>query len=269
MNKITENINNSLLKIEQTAPVVHHITNFVTINDCANVSTALGASPVMAYSHYECAQITEVSNALVLNTGTPDKMRFKAAVLSGKCANTNGIPIILDPVGAGAVAFRQNGIFDILKNVRPSVIKGNSAEIKTLAGLSNISNKCIDSAENQIDMEIVKELAAELKTVIAVTGQKDIITDGLRTVSISRGTNMFTRISGAGCMASSVIGAFLSVNKEPFNAAVQAIFLVDACGENAAEISRGPADFKVNFINALYLFRNTGTDEGGIVFEQG
>lgn len=266
MSDFAGGIKATLLKIRQQHPVIHQITNFVTINDCANITTALGASPVMACCSEEAEDITSASQALVLNLGTPDNCRFEAAALSGKKANTHDIPIIIDPVGIGASAYRKAGVENILKEVHPSVIKGNAAEIRTLAGISNTTNKCIDSAETIESLDTIKSLARELHTVIAVSGREDIITDGIRTARISRGTEMFTFISGAGCMTSSVIGAFLSVESDPFAAAVNAVYCVNICGEKAAAQSKGPADFRINFINVLYSLADNNIEEEGIFF---
>lgn len=258
-----------LKNIRLSKPVVHHITNFVTINDCANITTALGASPVMAYNKGEVAEMTALSNALVLNLGTPDFSRFDTITLSGKTANQLNIPVIVDPVGIGATSFRQNGIKQLFNEVSTSVIKGNASEIKTLTGLGINNNKVIDSEESvdTANIAVIKSFAHSMNTVVAVTGKVDYITNGTHIVKINRGTEMFTYISGAGCITSSVIGAFCAVEKDSFLATACAIYAINICGEKAAKECQGPADFKIKLINALYALHNEEIMEEGILFE--
>ncbi|MCI8342752.1 MAG: hydroxyethylthiazole kinase [Firmicutes bacterium] len=267
MNEFVEKLKTNLKKIRLESPIIHHITNAVTINDCANVTASLKASPVMAYFEKEVAEITSASNALVLNFGTPDETRFKSATISGIAANKKGIPIVIDPVGVGASKFRHKSTKEMLCLVKPSIIKGNTAEIKALAGIDNKNNRCIDSSETEIDIETLKDFSLRLNAVIAVTGKRDLITDGSRTAFIERGTPMFTHISGAGCMASSVIGTFSAVEKDFFEAAVQSLYAVNICGERAAAVSNGPADFKMNFINFLYCLEKSEIEKEGVFFE--
>lgn len=258
-----------LKNIRLSKPVVHHITNFVTINDCANITTALGASPVMAYNKDEVAEITALSNALVLNLGTPDFSRFDTVALSGKTANGLNIPVVVDPVGIGATLLRQNGVKQLFNKVAPSVIKGNASEIKTLTGLRISKNKVIDSEEtvNASNIDVIKSFARSMNAVVAVTGKVDVITNGTQLIKINRGTEMFTYISGAGCVTSSVIGAFCAVEKDTFLATACAIYAINICGEKAAKECQGPADFKIKLINALYALHSDKITEEGIFFE--
>lgn len=259
----------SLADIKNTRPVIHHITNLVTINSCANAVSALGASPVMARAKEEAAQITSLSNALVLNLGTPDSDIFQAAKLSALCANKNGIPIIMDPVGIGASSFRKDNINSLLMKIRPSVIKGNLAEIKTLSGIKLEKNKVIDSQENINEdvFELAKSTAKKFNCIIAITGKEDIITDGKNLCKIKRGTEIFTCISGAGCITSSVIGTFLSVEKNPFLASSYGIYVMNICGEKAALEAKGSGSFYVNLIDNLFNINKINIAEEGIFFE--
>ncbi|MGE4215263.1 MAG: hydroxyethylthiazole kinase [Anaerotignaceae bacterium] len=269
MTDFSAKLNCILKNIRKTKPVIHHITNFVTINDCANITTALGASPVMAYNKDEVVEITSLSNALVLNLGTPDASRYDAVTLSGKTANSLNIPVVIDPVGIGATPFRQNGIKQLFNEVSPSIVKGNASEIKTLAGLGISQNKVIDSSEtiHTANIDAIKAFAHSINTVVAVTGKVDVITNGTRLIKINRGTEMFTYISGAGCMTSSVIGAFCAVEKDTFLATACAIYAMNICGEKAAKDCDGPADFKIKLINALYALHSEEVKEEGIFFE--
>lgn len=258
-----------LKRIRLSKPIVHHITNFVTINDCANITTALGASPVMAYNKDEVTEITALSNSLVLNLGTPDSSRFDSVTLSGKTANQLNIPVIVDPVGIGATLLRKNGIKQLFDEVSPTVIKGNASEIKTLTGLVISKNKVIDSEEtlDTANIDTIKSFANGMNTVVAVTGKVDVITNGTCLVKINRGTEMFTYISGAGCITTSVIGAFCAVEKDTFLATACAIYAINICGEKAAKDCQGPADFKIKLINALYALHSEEIMEEGIFFE--
>jgi len=269
MSTFSANLKERLLKIREMHPVIHHITNTVTINSCANVTSAMGASPIMAYTKEESNQVTALSSALVLNTGTPDNNRFVATVLSGKEANLRGIPIVLDPVGVGATDFRKDHLKKIMKEVHPSIIKGNLAEIKTLSGLTLNNNKAIDSIETVDDstMLTLEESAKKFNCVVALTGKEDIITDSKRICRITRGTPMFTYISGAGCITSSVIGCFLAVEKDPYMAAIYALYTMSVCGEKAAAMSNGPADFYINLVNNLFNIHTNEIEEEGISFE--
>ena len=259
----------NLLAIRQTRPIVHHITNLVTINSCANITTAIGASPVMASAKEEAGQITASSSALVLNTGTPDHNRIITTVLSGKSANANNIPIILDPVGVGATDFRLEHLKKLIHEVQPSIIKGNLAELKTLSGISLKINGLIDSVdkEDASTLDTLKELSKRLNCVIALTGKEDLITDGKRVCRIKRGTDMFTFISGAGCITSSVMGAFAAVEKDMFIVAVCALYTMAICGEKSAKVSNGPGDFYPNLLNYVFNLHNCDIDEEGVLFE--
>lgn len=272
MNNFGEEIKISLNKIKTENPMVHHITNFVTMQDCANITVAVGASPVMAYYKNEVGEITFAAKSLVLNTGTPDKGRIKAVINAGVAANNKNIPVVLDPVGVGATDFRQKSIEKILREVKPAVIKGNVSEIKFLAGL-DIIKKGVDAGDKfESDLkEIFKNLAKKLQAVIIVTGEQDYITDGIRSCTISRGTKMFRSISGAGCMTSSVVGSFLAVENDSFLAAVYGVYTMNVCGELAEKAlaqNEGAGTFKVKLFDEIYsLYKIENLVEDGVLFE--
>lgn len=269
MINLADQLHSILKNIPLLKPVVHHITNSVSINDCANITAALGASPVMAYNEKEVKEITTLSNALVLNLGTPDTSRFEAAAISGRVANQLDLPVIIDPIGVGASQLRSNGVKMLCREVMPTVIKGNAAEIKTLAGLGIRKNKVIDAAEtiDSDNLHTIKAFALNMNSVVAITGKVDIVTDGTHLVKMHRGTEMFTYISGAGCMTSSVIGTFSSVEKDPFVATVCAIYAMNICGEKAAKMCDGPADFKSKLINEFFVLSQEEIKEEGVFFE--
>lgn len=218
-------------KIQEKKPLIHQITNHVTVNDCANITLAAGASPVMAQAIEEVSEMVEQSQALVLNTGTLDDNLIQAMIQAGQTANERKIPVVLDPVGVGATSFRLETIQKILQNVQFSVIRGNASEISTLCGVRE--GKGVDaSSEMRSDrFESIQLLAQKLQTVIAVSGAVDYITDGTNEAKVSNGTPLLTRISGTGCMTASLIGCCLGAEMSPMESAVTALTAMGIVGE--------------------------------------
>ena len=269
---------NAAKEIPKRRPMVHHITNFATMQDCANITAALGASAVMAFSQEEVAEIAALAQAVVLNLGTPSPERFQTAAIAGKGAYAHQVPVLLDPVGVGASVFRKREMEKLLGEIRPAIIKGNRSEIKTLAGLSLYKNKGVDS-EEPMDQDMEKSLmqvAKRYDCVAAATGEEDCITDGNRVCYIQAGTALFTRISGAGCMASSITASFLAVMEDPFLACCAGLWAVNICGEYAAARlthKEGPGKFKVLFFDAIYHLDTVAKEMEGrkqaILFSEG
>ena len=207
---ILENAAELLGKVREQVPLVHNITNYVTVNDCANALLAIGGSPIMADDIAEAADITAISSALVLNMGTLNARTIQSMLEAGKKANELGIPVVFDPVGAGASALRNETAERILSQVKIAVLRGNLSEISFAAGLE-VSPKGVDSSEadSNNDAAVVGRRAAEkYHCVAAVTGAVDVITDGKRVVRISNGHRMLSRVTGTGCMTSAITGAF-------------------------------------------------------------
>ncbi|MCL6560997.1 MAG: hydroxyethylthiazole kinase, partial [Firmicutes bacterium] len=200
-----------LARLKEKKPLVHHITNMVTVNDCANVTLAVGALPVMAHAPEEVEEMAKAAQALVLNIGTLTREQVDAMILAGKAANSLGIPVILDPVGAGATGLRSRSTERILGEVRISVVKGNSAEMSILAGKGGRIRgvESAEAAENMV--EAAAEIARRYGTVAAVSGATDIITDGKRVAFVDNGHPMMGTITGTGCMLSSVVASFCGV----------------------------------------------------------
>ena len=259
MNNLYNEFKNTLENIKNKKPIVHSITNYVTANDCANICIALEASPVMAQYIDEVEDIVCLANSLVLNIGTADLDMVKSMIVAGKKANERNIPVILDPVGAGASKFRYESIKKILDNVNISVIKGNLAEIKTILGASIKNNKCIDSLESfncfdDSEKEIIKDLAKKLGCVIAITGKDDYITDGNREFIIQRGTKLLATITGSGCMTATIIGSFSGVCDDSFKSCVFGVLTMNIAGEIAERnlnTNEGSGMFKVKLIDAV------------------
>lgn len=259
-----------LTRLREKKPLVHHITNMVTVNDCANVTLAIGALPVMAHALEEVEEMAGAAQAVVLNIGTLSRQQVDAMILAGKAANSLGIPVILDPVGAGATALRSRSAERILYEVRVAVIKGNSAEIGILAGKGG-RIRGVESEEAAGDMvEAAAELAHRYGTVVAVSGAKDIITDGKRIAFVDNGHPMMGTITGTGCMLSSVIASFCGVEQDSFKAAVAAFVCFGLAGELAAARpeTKGPASFKTAFFDEIYNLTEEKINSGKKITRQ-
>lgn len=256
-------VSNALDNVRRINPLIHSITNYVTVNDCANILLAIGASPIMADDLKECADITALSKALVINIGTLNERTIESMIISGKKANELGIPVIFDPVGAGASAFRNETTKRIIDEVKISVIRGNMSEIKFISGLS-CETKGVDASENdeQSDdkekIKIAKDLAVKLNCSIAITGVKDFISDGKRCVVLENGTKLLSKVTGTGCMTSALIGAYLGAGNDSFISAVSGIISMGICGEVSFDKNEtlGTGSFRVGIIDAISKLNN-------------
>jgi len=243
---------NPLKTIRETKPLVHHITNWVTIYDCANITRAFGALPVMAHAPEECADMTKISSALVLNIGTLTPEIINSMLLSAAAANEKKIPVVLDAVGVGATKFRDEMAAKILGSVRIDIIKGNYSEIAKLAG-EKAETKGVEATSISADPEkVAKEFAKSSSSVVVMTGKEDVISDGSRTFIVKNGHGLMGSIVGTGCMAASIIGSFAAVNPDYCFAARDALCYFGAAGELAAKKSAGPGSFKVNLYDEVF-----------------
>ncbi|MBF8982772.1 hydroxyethylthiazole kinase [Lutibacter sp. B2] len=253
--EIYEKISNSLKSVKEHCPLVHHITNYVTTNICADVTLAIGASPVMASAPIEVADMLKLSSALVLNIGTCTPESIKAMLIAGKTANENNIPIVLDPVGVGATPFRYESVMKLLDQLKITVIKGNLSEIKCIAGL-NTKSRGVDSVDlDDHSPGIATKLATQLDCIIAITGKEDIISDGDHTYILDNGHILLTKITGTGCMTSSLIGSFLGANKNTLISAIAGISTMSIAGEIASKRMNkldGSGSFKRYLMDAIY-----------------
>ena len=233
-----------LESVRNKNPLIHHITNYVTVNDCANITLAVGASPVMADDISEAADIARIASALVINMGTLNERTVASMLAAGKAANEAGIPVVFDPVGVGASSLRNQSAARILDEVRISVLRGNISEIKRIAG-AQAETKGVDASQEDLltaadAVAVAKSLPAKLGCVVAVTGAIDIVSDGEKTVCIENGHFMLSNITGTGCMCSSLIGSFCGA--EPgscFEAAAAALMTMGVAGEIAFEQAGG------------------------------
>ncbi|MGB9678545.1 MAG: hydroxyethylthiazole kinase [Thermoanaerobacteraceae bacterium] len=250
---------NFIKELRNKRPLIHHITNVVTVNDCANITLAVGALPVMAEALQEVEEMVSEADALVLNIGTLSDIQIESMIRAGKAANFNKKPIILDPVGVGATKYRTESVQKILSNIKVSVIKGNSAEISILAGESG-KIKGVESLKeiNNISFS-AKKLAKIYSCVVAVSGAVDIVTDGEKIYYIKNGDPIMGTITGTGCMLSSVVGSFCGSWGNFFEATVEAITAFGIAGQKASRNIniKGPGSFKLAFFDEMYLL----TDE--------
>lgn len=241
-----------LHEVKEKNPLVLHYTNEVTINDCANITLALGASPLMSYSFEEVEDIIAASSAVVINIGTMTSSRLDLFLQAGKAANKLGKPVVLDPVGVFATKKRAEFVNQLITEVKFDVIKGNADEIQYIAGIEATGQGVDASADSEIEMERIKELAESLGTTIAITGRRDFITDGKRVIFIENGTDKLKSITGTGCMIASLIGSYLGIANDSFSAASLGVLTMSVCGEIAALENPPIGTFKVRLFNELY-----------------
>ncbi len=240
-----------LERIRTQSPVVHHLTNWVTIYDCAQVVKVLGASPVMAHAPEEVEEMVRLASALVLNIGTLTVNMVESMKLAARAANARGIPVILDVCGAGATAFRDRKSFELLDEVRIDVIKGNASEMARISG-APVQTKGVDATPVALDLEEVgQNLALRRKCTVVITGPEDLVVDGSRRFAVKNGHPLMSRVVGTGCMAASVIGAFVAVEPDLAVAAAAGLICFNVAGELAAELSPGAGSFKVKLFDCL------------------
>jgi hydroxyethylthiazole kinase len=228
--------------VKNNTPLVHNITNYVTVNDCANILLACGGSPIMADDIEEVEEITSISSALVINIGTLNSRTVESMIKSGKKANELNIPVVLDPVGAGASRFRTDTAFRLLDEIKFAVIRGNMSEIKAVGKVNTSKSRGVDAGVSDSITErnvneiakYVETLSEKLNAVVAVTGAIDIISNGAKSYAVRNGHPAMGKISGTGCMLTSVIGAYCGANKNNIiDAAAAAVCAMGLCGELA------------------------------------
>jgi hydroxyethylthiazole kinase len=244
-------VGESLREIRARKPLVHQITNYVVMNETANATLALGALPVMAHAPEEVEEMVGLAGALVLNIGTLSSHWVGAMLAAGWAANQRGVPVVLDPVGAGATTYRTDTARRILDEVDVAVLRGNAGEIATLVGVAAEVRGVESAAVAAEPADLAREAARSLGVVASVTGPVDHVSDGDRVAAIANGDPMLATITGTGCMSSAMTGCFLAVAGSPFDAAVEALVAFGVAGEDAAREARGPGSFHVNLYDAL------------------
>lgn len=240
--------------VKQQRPLVHNVTNVVVTNFTANGLLAVGASPVMAYAREEVADMAKIAGALVLNLGTLSADLVEAAIIAGRSANLHGIPVLLDPVGAGATPFRTKSALEILREVRISMVRGNAAEIAHLIGeAAAIKGVDADGLEDEAPVDLAARAANRLGTIVAITGKEDVITDGMQGYVIRGGHPIMAKVTGTGCLLTSIMGAFAAVEPDLLTAGAAALACYGEAAARAYQAAgyRGPGSFQSAFLDAL------------------
>ncbi|MBU0679547.1 MAG: hydroxyethylthiazole kinase [Verrucomicrobia bacterium] len=247
-----ESIWTDVTAIREQAPLVHNITNYVVMNTTANALLALGASPVMAHANAEVEEMTAIAGALVVNIGTLSPDWVSAMETAIVTAGKKGKPVILDPVGVGATSYRTRTARMLLDLNGASIVRGNASEIMALHS-AEASTKGVDSTAGAEDaLSAARALSAAHDLVTVISGETDFVIGDSREIAISNGHPMMPRVTGLGCTASALLGAFAAVNADRFAAAAHGMAVMGICGEIAAGRSEGPGSLQLHFIDALY-----------------
>lgn len=246
-----EEIAGALDAVREKRPLVHNITNYVVMNSTANALLALGASPVMAHAVEEVEELVSLAGALVINIGTLSSHWIEGMFLAGRRANALGIPVVLDPVGAGATRLRTDTSRRLLAEAHPVVLRGNASEILAV-GAGEGGTRGVD-ASHTVDQarQTAIALAREHGAVVAVTGAEDFVTDGRRAARVRNGHSLMGRVTGTGCASSSITGAFCAVERDPLKAAAAALVVFGLAGEIAAEGCPRPGTYGIRLLDGL------------------
>jgi hydroxyethylthiazole kinase len=241
----------ALQRVRAQTPVVHNITNYVVMNATANALLALGASPVMAHAPAEMEEMVGIAGALVLNLGTLSDPWIEAMILAGQAARRRGVPVVLDPVGAGATTYRTETALRLVAELSPAIVRGNASEIRALAARPG-ATRGVDSVHGtEESLEAARALSDHHGCVVSVSGATDLIVSRGRLARVHNGVPLMTRVTGMGCTATALTGAFAAVAASPFEAAIQAMAVMGVAGELAAERAGGPGSLQVAFLDAL------------------
>lgn len=247
--------------IRRKSPVIHNITNYVVMNNTANALLALGASPVMAHAPEEMTEMVGIASALVINIGTLSKEWIRAMFLAAEAARKKGTPIVLDPVGAGATTYRTRTVRELLKEAKPAILRGNASEIMATCG-DLAQTKGVDTTEASHDaLTAAHTLNKTYGSVISISGETDYIVGDSRTIRVHNGHAMMPRVTGLGCTATALTGAFAAVTPDPALAAAQAMAIMGIAGEMAAEKAEGPGSLQMHFLDALYSLSKTDIEQ--------
>ncbi len=256
-----QSISADLARVREKSPLVHNITNFVVMNNTANALLALGASPVMAHAVEEVKDMVNIASALVINMGTLNPQWVDGMLEAGKAATAKSIPVVFDPVGVGATLYRNEVAARILAECKPTFIRGNASEIMALAK-ENVVTKGVDSsASSDSAIDAAKRLAQETGAVVVISGPEDFITNGQEVLSTQNGSTVMARVTGMGCTATAVLGAFAGVNPNRMEAATHAMAVMGIAGEIAASKSGGPGTLQLHFLDTLYNLDEDNIEE--------
>ncbi len=242
----------NLKELREKKPLIHNITNYVVMNFTANSLIAMGALPVMAHAENEVEEMASIAGALVINIGTLSDPWIRAMFRAGHAANKNGVPVILDPVGSGATSLRTETAKNLIDELDIAIIRGNASEVLSLSG-EDSRTKGVDSIHSVEDAaQAAVELSLELNTVIAITGQRDLVTDGNTVFRVNNGHELMGKVTGSGCAATTAIAAFAAVNKKYVEAGAFALGYYGLAGQWSAMKHTSPGSFRVGLIDSLY-----------------
>jgi len=250
----------TLARIRERKPLVHQITNYVVMNETANVTLALGALPVMAHAREEVEEMVGLASALVLNIGTLSPPWVDAMLAAGKAANARGIPVVLDPVGAGATRYRTATARRVLDEVDVAVLRGNAGEVATLVGIDAEVRGVESIGAGGDPAKLAREAARRLGVVASVTGPVDHVSDGETVLAVANGHELLAMVTGTGCMSSALTGCFLAANPHALAAAAEALAAFGVAAEDAAVDARGPGSFHVHLYDALHALDPASLD---------
>ena len=252
----------TLGRLRERKPLVHQITNYVVMNETANATLALGALPVMAHAREEVEEMVTLASALVLNIGTLSPHWVDAMLLAGKAANARDVPIVLDPVGAGATRYRTDTVKRILDEVKVTVLRGNQGEVATLVGVE-AEVRGVESIEVGSEAaDLARAAGRSLSVVASVTGPVDHVSDGNQVLAVANGHELLAAVTGTGCMASAITGCFLAAKPDsPLEAAAEALAAFGVAAEDAAVGAKGPGSFHVGLYDALASLQPEMLDE--------
>ncbi len=238
--------------VRTAAPLVHNITNFVVMNNTANALLAVGASPIMAHAHSEVADMVTICQALVINIGTLDEYWVESMKKAAQTAHTLRKPWVLDPVGAGATPYRDQTLSELLA-YRPTAIRGNASEIMALAKANTTPTKGVDStAASSEAVEAARLLNHTYGAVVCISGETDILVAGEKELHLRNGDALMTKVTGLGCSATALIGAYLAVVPDAFEAVAAAMSHLAIAGQLAAQHAQGPGSLQVALLDALH-----------------
>lgn len=254
--------------VRRQRPLVHNITNYVVMNVTANALLAIGASPVMAHAVEEVEEMAGLAGALVLNIGTLSPPWIEAMLRAGRAARARGIPVVLDPVGAGATRLRTESARRLMEELRPTIVRGNASEVLAVAG-GDARARGVDSAHSvDAARQAAVGLARRFSATVAVTGAEDYVTNGARAARIANGHPLMGRITGSGCTATALTGAFAAVTSDAFLAATAALSVFGLCGERAAAGEPGPGTFQVRLLDALSAIAPNDVAQGARIAQE-
>ena len=243
----------TLATMRARKPLVHQITNYVVMNETANATLAVGALPVMAHAPDEVEEMARLASSLVINIGTLSQHWVESMVLAGRAATARGIPVVLDPVGAGATAYRTDTSRRIVESVGVTVLRGNAGEIATLVGADAEVRGVESMSVGVAPADLAREAARRLGVVASVTGPVDHVSDGDRVLAVANGHALLGTVTGTGCMSSALTGCFLAAKPdEPLEAAAEALAAFGVAAEAAAAGAEGPGTFHARLYDALY-----------------